>query len=367
MLNISDGKIGIREFVALIIFAVGTKATDTTPDLLIFPGKNAAWMISLFSFLFMLVPILLLLRLIKKHNKGLADLTFMLAGKWFGTLIVLMLFAIMFSGLLISIRSYIDIVSTMYYQKTPISFLFLLLVATSCMIAKRGFETIGRMAWLMFGWIHISGVLLVIFLWDGINWGFLFPIAGPGFMDIIKNGASYSTIFFEFFLLASMFPFVRSYKEFRIASWIGFVLSAAWVTLLTMLYTLIFDYPSVEHINFPYHQLARIASVGPITHLESIFLGFWIISAAIHFAIILYLVAYLFARTLRIVEFEPLLLPFGGLALFLGMLPDNIVSLNFYREALFKFGSGVILTLPLLYWMLDIWKGRKKNNAKQTA
>jgi spore germination protein KB len=367
MLKISDGKIGIREFTAIIIFAIGTKGTDTTPDLLIFPGKNAAWMISLFTFMIMALPFLLLLRLIKKHNKGFIDLAYILAGKWFGTLIALALFTFIFVAVLINSRSYIDIVNTMYYQKTPISFLYLLLVATSCMIAKRGFETIGRTTWLMFWSIHLAGVLLAIFVWEQIRVEFLFPIAGPGFKDIIKNSFSYSSMLFEIFLLASMFPYVRSYKDFQIASWSGYVLSAIWVTSLIMLYTVVFDYPALEHLNYPFHQLTRIASIGPITHLESIFLGLWIISAAIHFAILLYLVAYLFARTLRMNEFEPLVLPFGGLTLLLGLIPDNIVSLNLFREVLFKVGSIIILALPLLYWMLDLWKGRQKNNDKHTA
>src|SRR5690606_15981489 len=106
---------------------------------------------------------------------------------------------------------------------------------------------------------------------------------------------------------------------------------------------------AVELINYPYHQIARMASVGGLsTHFESVFLGFWIVGSVLHFAIYLYLTVYLFARTFQIKTHERLLMPLIGLVFLLGLMPENIIVMNRYRIYLLQMYSVLLVLIPLL-------------------
>lgn len=359
MIKISDGKIGTREFTALILHMIAIKFTDTTPALLISLGKNAAWMIPIFSSLIIGVPFLVLLSLLKKHNQGLMELVFGLAGKKIGSIIGLVLFLVMFGGTVINTRIYVGIVNTMFYQKTPVPYLLLMLLAFSYFLANRGMETIGRTAWIVTPYVFPISLLLIILVRDEMDWVHIFPIAGPGITELVKNSFTHSSIFGEIIILAAFLPFVRSYKDFRLSSFIGFGIASLQIAVFTALYVMVFDYPAAQHLAYPFQDLTRAASIGEIiTHAEAIFLGFWVISSVIHFAIYLYIAAFLFGRALRLNEFEPLLLPLAGLVVLLGLIPDNTILVNQYRQLFLQASSGIVFLLPFLLWMLDRWKGR---------
>lgn len=359
MIKISDGKVGMKEFLAITLVSMFTKATDTTPDILIFAGKNAAWTMPIFSFLILLIPFLVLLSLLKKHNQGLIELLTGIVGKGIGTLVGLLLFILIFTSTTANSRSYIDIVNALFYPKTAIPYLLYLFMFTSFMIAIRGLEAIGRTAWTLFWWFNIAHVILVFLVWKDINWEFLFPIAGPGIQQLAVESYRNVTIYGEIVLLAAFFPFLRSFKEYKQAVFFGWGLSMFWIAFLLAVFTAAFDYPALEDINYSYQQLTRVASFGTFTHLESIFLGVWVIASVLHFAVYLYLVAYIFAKILKLDDFERFILPFAGLAALVGLIPDNVIQLNEVRRINSTIGSIFFISLPFVLWLVDRWKGRR--------
>lgn len=361
MIKLNDGKIGAKEFTAIIIFMIGLKFKDTTPDLLYEVGANAAWMIPLFSLIFFLVPFLLLLSLLKKHQIGFVELIFKLTGNYVGTLIVIFLFVMFFVGTFINFRSHAEIVNTLFYTKTPLPILFFLIIIVSFSIANRGLETIGRTGWLVLPYLEVLMVLLVIFTWRQMDWGFFFPIAGPGITTVMKESVKYSSIIGEVILLAAFYPFVRNDKDFRKSSYTGVIFSCFQLAAFLGLLLLVFDYPGVAHMNFPYQQLTRYVTIGPIvSHVEGLFLGFWSMATAIHFAIYLFLSAFLFAGLLRIKENFRLLLPLAGLVFFIGLFPENVFTVTNYRKVIAGISSWFAFLLPILLWMIDKWKGRRQ-------
>lgn len=362
MLKITDGKIGAREFAAIVILTIAVKSSDTTPDLLIFSGKNATWILAIVSTIVMLPPLFVLLWLIKKHNKGLVELLRLLVGKWLGTIIALIFFLLCFFSMIINTRSYVDIVSTMFYQKTPVPFLTLFLLLFSYLIANLGIEAIGRTCWIVIFYFFADKTLLAVFVWHEVDWSYLFPIVGPGIETLAIKGFLHSGFLDEAILLSMLFPFVRSYKEYRSGTNYGFLISVLIITFYFALYTAVFDYPSMEYLNYPYQQLSRIAALGGTsTHLESIFLGFWIIAAVVHFAIYLYLSTYIFGKVMKIAQYEKLLLTFAGLILFIGIIPHNIVQLNELRDYIIFLSTFMATLVPILLLLLHFWKGRKAN------
>lgn len=358
-MQISDGKIGYKELFSSILFLIAIKATDSTPDLLFYHGMNAAWLIALLSALIMAVPLKILVRLMNKYNTGLYDLIRTFMGRWIGELLVIVLLIFLFASTSLNARSYIDIVNTLFFPQTNIPNLLFLLMLFSSLVAIRGFETLGRMCWFLFGVIQVVGIFLFVTTWQHTYFTHLFPILGPGLKGLLWNALVHSSIYGEIILLAFMYPYVRSSFAYRKGVWIGFILASVFLIFFHGLYVLVFDYPPVLHVAFPYHQLTRAASFGTqAAHFEAIFLGIWIISAVIHFAFYLYLLAYLFARTFKIHEFEPLIYPLAMLIFLFGGFPKNIVQQTVLRDLLINSSSFLFILLPVVLWALQRWKGR---------
>ncbi|OZM58080.1 hypothetical protein CIB95_00430 [Lottiidibacillus patelloidae] len=356
-----DGKLGTREFVALLLLTISLKVTDSTPTILLGKGENASWMLPIISASTILIPFLFLLSLLKKYkDKNIVEIGYSLTGNIFGFIIGMTLFLMMFVGTIANSRSYVEIISPMFFTTTPVPFLYILLLFVGYFVANRGFETIGRTAWLIVPYISVALALLVIFVWTDLDPIFLFPIAGPGLKELVLSGVKNTTIFGELILIGVIYPFLRSYKTFKNGALLSLILTTITLSLFLAIYVMAFSFPPAKFIAFPFQNLTRMAQVGEaLEHSESIYLGFWVMASTIHFAVYLYLAAALFAYTLKLKELEPLILPIAGLCFFVGMIPENYVETVFkFREGYFNIYSLIFFFLPILLWSISRWKGR---------
>lgn len=88
----SKGKIGIKEFIAIIILSIGTKLTDDTTVILYKKMENAAWMSPIVICAISIIPIYLLIKVLNIYeSKNLADVIRHLLGRFFGFLLILIL------------------------------------------------------------------------------------------------------------------------------------------------------------------------------------------------------------------------------------------------------------------------------------
>ncbi|MDW0117733.1 GerAB/ArcD/ProY family transporter [Sporosarcina thermotolerans] len=361
MIKVNDGKIRKRELAGILIFLFAIQAMDTTPDLLFKLGKNAAWMIPILSSFVTLIPFFVLLGIVKKRNMGLTELIFTLMGKRMGTFVILLFFIIIFSSTVINSRSYTDVFNTMFYPKTPIPYLYVMLIGACFYIAKRGLENIARTAWIFTPIVLILMFSLVGFVYDDIALVRIYPIAGPGLTTILKESVVYSSIYGEIILLFALYPFIQKHKDMRVGTLFGWIISVMSVVVFMIIYTAVFDYPASQDIAYPFQQLSRMARIGTISHLESIYLAIATIASAIHFSIYLYLSAFFLSKVLHLNKFEPLLLPLAGLTVLLGMISPNIFIGNALREYLVRSSSFFLFFFPFILWLLHLRKGRLTN------
>ncbi|MFC0212399.1 endospore germination permease [Paenibacillus chartarius] len=361
MIKLSDGKSGTREFGSIVLLTIGLKITDTTPTFLFRAGGNAAWMVPLLSGLIFAAAFFVLLSVLHNNpGKGVIDLIFELTGKYAGFVISFLLFVIILMVTAVNGRSYVDIVNVMVYQRTPLPVLFLLLMASACYVASRGLETIGRVAWIVLPYVYALFFLLIFIVWRTADWQHLAPVAGPGMYKLVKESVFHTSLFGEMFFLAALIPYVRTAKNFRMASVAGYGLSVLNMVLATALYIAVFDYPTVVDLAYPFQQLTRTVQIGQaFIHVESVFLFFWLISAVVHFAVYLHVIAFFFARTMRIEQFKPLIMPLTGLVVLMGMLPENISKVDIYRGMLIQGISLMYIIFPFVLWALDKWKRRR--------
>lgn len=358
MIRQYDGKVGTRELFAIIVLSIGIKAAEVSPTILFKFAKTATWMVPTMSLISIAIPFLLFISLLKKYqNKGLIELIYHLTGKYIGFLIGIIFFAITLANTVSGSRSFADIVSTMYFPKTPIVAITLLLILTGYYIANRGFETIGRTAWLVFPYITVTFLSLLIFSWSDLTFANFYPIGGPGLYEVAKESTLHNAIYFDVILLMVLFPYMRSFESFKKANFIGLSVATILFTIVLILVLLAFDYKNAETLPFVFHHLIRVAEIGSIQHIEALYLGIWVMASLIHFSAQLYILSAILAYTLKLSEFEPLILPLSGLVLMISLIPENMERTIFtFYDNLMLVTSLFIFSLSILLWIISYFK-----------
>lgn len=368
MIRVSDGKIGSREVFVIVTFMISVEISDFTPTFLFKDGKTATWMIPVLAGLTLILPFLVLTSLLKKYrNKGLIDVIYLLLGKYAGFVINIILFLIIFLALIANTRNYVNIIQTMFLPMTPNVVLYVILIAGACFIASRGLEVMGRTIWVLYLPIVFVLVLIVLLVLGNVNISNLFPLLGSGLVPIIKTSVVNSPIVADIFLLSALYHQVRSHKEFKYPVLLGYASSIILLMVFFAIYIGVYDYPSVNYILFPFQQLTMLINTGRyVINFEAFYLFFWVIASVVRYAIYLYLTAAIFSYTLKMKEFEPLILPLSALTILLGMIPKNMVDTQkIYRENILLQGTWLIfILLPFLLWFASVIRGGKKNEAQ---
>lgn len=365
MFGDSNNKIGTREFTSITMYLMAIELSNSSPTYLFKAGKNAGWMIPIVSGLIVFISLGFLLKLLKKYNKGLMDIVYQLTGKYIGIIVGLVLFYIMLSFTAVNSRSYVDIINSVFYIKTPVIVIYILLIGSGLFIASRDFEGIGRTAYITQPYVLASVLLFIILIFNQCNFLYLRPIFGAGIKEIIKGGITNSSMFGEIILLSVVYTQVRGYKEYKLGSIIGLSFGILMISLFCIIYVAVFDYPPVIIINYLFHTAARVIYAGRfIGNLEAFFLVFWLISSLLRFSIYIYLGATYLAYTLKLKEIKPLLLPFAALSLIIGMIPDNYFQTEeLIRRSLLSYSWIFIYSLPIVLFILSDIK--EKNKVKQ--
>jgi len=361
MIKKSDGKIGLRGIISIFCMAVGFKLTDMTPTMIFKSTENSSWMVPIISGLIILIPLLLLLPVFKKYeDKGLIDIVYITMGKYFGFIFAFLLFITTLTGTVLNTRNLVGIVNTLFLPKSTNFLIYIQVIAISYFIANRGLETIGRICWFFFITIKGSLILVILFAWKEIDLSSLYPIWGTGKMSIIQESFFNISIFSEFILITILYQYFRSYKICKKSMFISIILTVFELTVFFIIYITIFGTRGVTLISFPFHQLTMYISAERFfTNLESLFFPFWIIGSTLRFSIYIYFTSAALGFTLKLKEFEPLILPVSALTLLLGLIPKNIVkTVLVYRENYFyKYSFVYILGLPVILFILSKIRG----------
>ncbi|MEH7236108.1 GerAB/ArcD/ProY family transporter [Bacillus sp. JJ1562] len=359
----SRGKIGIREYVAIVILVIGVKLSDDTPTILVEFLSSAYWMAPLIIGLISIIPIYLTIKVVTAYkNKNLHDVILHLFGKYLGTVLSCILLLAFFIGLTYDSALYVDIIGTMYFTQTPYLIIFTVLMAVCAYCAKKGLEHIGTVSWLVLFYIKISLFITLLLALKESNLAFIFPILGPGSLEVIKSSTTHVSLFSEFFFMGLIAPYIVSAKAFKKGTWIAFVIIVIELTLAFLIYLFVFDYEGLKMLDYPYQELIRLIRFGFLTNIETFFFPFWIIASFIRFTVYIYLIAVFLGGICNIKSFEYLAPTIATIVVIFGMAPEAPTFTVFnIREVLLNSMSPMFLFIPFLMWILAKLRGDLKH------
>lgn len=362
MFKLSDGKICTREVLMLLLFGIGVKITDSTPEILYETGKNAAWLMNIVSAVVMLIPYLLILSVLKQHEgQSFFEVVYSLTGRTVGFFLGMTLFVIQFFSLLSNTRDDIDILSTMFFPRTPILVLYSVVMFSVYYIARRGLENITRGCWFFYGTLQFVIIVLALSALKDLDFTRMFPILGPGLKQLIIGGIKSSTIYADGLLYVVFFSYVRNFKQFKTGYLLGYTMNFLNFTTFLIIYLCMFGHPTINSIHYPFQMLNRAIKFGRFaTNVEAIFLGFWVIASILRYTIYLYTSSALLAYTLGFKKIEKLLLPIAVVTVFVGGRFENYVyNVHAFREKYLPIMTPIFILYPFLLWILSKWKEAK--------
>ncbi|MBY0121706.1 endospore germination permease [Bacillus sp. S/N-304-OC-R1] len=360
----SKGKIGLREFVAIIFLTVGPKYGDDSPTILYKYLDTAAWMAPIIISILSIIPIYFMIKVLGNYEeKNLSDVIRRLFGKYIGFIILMILWIILICALTFDTAIYSNIITTMYFSETPLIAVYVVLMAVCAYGAKKGLQQIGSVSWAVLFWIKLSLLsVLIIILFRG-EFSFLFPIFGPGPLEVVKDSSMRLTLYAEFLYLGLIYPYLSSKRHFKKAIWITLPLITVEITIAIIGFILLFDYVGVKMMNYPFHEAIRYLELGFLINIETFFFPFWLIATFVRFTFYLYLASLLFGDLFKIKHFEYLTPILATLVFFLGLIPESPTFTIFYlREKLLTYVSPLFFLLPIIIWILAVVRGEFKND-----
>jgi spore germination protein KB len=357
------GKIGIREYVAIVTLVIGTKIADDTPEILYDQVGNAAWISIIIIGLLAIIPLFFLLKVLAYHpNKSLMDISQIYFGRIISFFIILLLWIMGTLALIIDSAIYTDIIGTMYFTRTPTIIIYSILIGISAYGAKKGLEQVGSVAYAVLPYIKLTLLIALMLTFFHGEFDFIFPILGPGVWEIAKESTLKLSILGDFLYIGALAAFVKSSGEFKRGTWISLIILLIEFPVAVIGYLILFDYESVQLLNYPFHETIRYVSVGFLSNLETFFLPFWLISSFVRFAIYIYLSAIIFGWLFKIKNFEYVIPSLATLIVLIGIIPETpTFTLLSLRKILLNVFTPFFFMLPIFLWMMAKLKGDLKN------
>lgn len=360
--------LGMQEYICILFFMVGVKATEDTPSVLYKGVQNAEWMVPLLSGVIFALPLFLLIKTVSLYKeKDIFTVIQQLCGKFFGFIICLVILFITLAAISLDSRSYTNIIGGFYFPTTPILVIYGILMMVCAYGAKKGLQHIGSVARIVF--FYASGsfglALLLSLKYSSIQ--SIFPIMGPGITEIVKVSTFRTTFYADFFLLTLVIPFIKTIKEYKKGTWMAYglvILQLGWALLF---FVCLFD-TSLGEQGYPFHSMIRFISLGNfLQNIEMFFFPIWIMAAFVRFAASLYIVAFLFGNIFKIKDFEYLIPSFAVIFLLLGYIPETPYEVAFLKSKIQMVAGPAFMGISILLWLVALLKGEFKDGKHKNS
>jgi spore germination protein KB len=364
-----QGKLGIREYVSIAILMVGAKATEDTPIQLYSKVQNASWMIPILSAGLFFIPLFLLLKTLTLYeDKDLFTVIQKLLGKYLGFVVCLLIFLISSYAISFDTRSYANIIRTFYFTTTPNLIIYAFIMAVCAYGAKKGIQHIGSVAYLIVYLVVFSLWFALVLSTQESTMQAIFPIWGPGKLEILKQSSQKVTLFADFFLFTMFIPFLTSIKVYKKGTWLAFVYASIQISAAILIYICMFDV-SMGGIGYPYHTAIRFISIGSfLPNVEIIFFITWLLSAFIRFTAFLYLNTLMFGQLFKIKDFDYLIPSLATIYLLIGSIPEAAVNVSTELKALSLTIAGpTFAAISLILWLTALFKGEFKREKNRNS
>lgn len=347
---IKEGKFGVQEAVWLTTIAISTKVFFTSPATLAKIVGNTGWYMTLVSAATALIGFFFIYLLLKRFpNKDIVEIFDLSLGRVLGFIFSGVLAVYMLFVAVTRLSEFNQVAKVYAFPLSPNWYIVGICIVCVFIMSWLGLESLARFSKLLAYFMLAGFAIVLILATRNFNANNLYPILGHGLDKTIITGAVRSSAYGEVIILAIFAKTFQGVKYIKKEGIISICLSAFFILLSLLAFTLTFPYYTAQEITAPMYEMATLIDYGRfLQRVEPIFLFIWIISSLISATIVFYSFIWLFCKMFRIQDKKPVILGASVIVYAAALMQKDIntvISLNV--ESMRSYGS-IVFILPLL-------------------
>lgn len=319
---------GRWEAVTLLINLICTKIFLYFIRMTVEDAGTAGWIMTVYISLVALIMYIVLIKLYKKfEGKDILDIAEIAGGKPLKIFAGLIISAVLFYLSAAVLREFSEDMKVVSLPTSPLSYIMIFFIIGVVAGSYLGIEAILRYHAIIVPVIAAGYIVILLGVIPQMDLTNLLPVLGNGSYDIFGKGFFRVSVFGELLVLFLLPPFLGSYKNVRAVGYAAIGFSSVFLIAGSLVYILIFPYPSNLESFLPVYQMARLINLGRFfQRIEAVFVFIWAMAAFIYLTAAFYFMVYTFAKTAGLKYIRPLIFPFAVMVFSAAFIPQNLMT-----------------------------------------
>lgn len=287
----------------------------------------------------------------------------MILGKAVGKIFSLFLVSFYIQNTGLIIRQYSDFITGNVMLETPGIVFSISIMFVSALAVRGGIEVIARSA-VICTILYLSTSVSLILLIKDIDITFMFPILEHGLLPVIKGGFIHNAWFSEFFLLAFIYPYIKSPEKGLKSG-----MKVSFIVMLILLYVFFFVLTllGISSVNqlYPVYTIIRAINIlGFFENFEAIITASWVLGNFVKITVFLYVASLGLTQLFRLSDYRLLVFPLSLLIILLSYWDiPNIIVLVDYMTKIQPFYFVIVQTVFPLFLLIIALARRKRSES----
>ena len=364
----SEQKIGNIEAIALILTVMINHVILNLPKSIINSTSSGAIINVIFITLIAFGIIYLISQLLKNFpGLDIFDIAKFLGGKWLKIVIGILFVCYLIFTVGIILRSFSETLKIIFFPRTPVQVIMLLLLIAIVIVNKLGFRPIARCNLFFIPIILFS--ILFIFIANFGNYTIqrIFPLLGNGMVTTFLSGLSNLFAFGGISYLYFIPPYLKEQKDYSKIAFSAVGISAIFLLMSVTTLLLIFPLVTSSEEILPLYLASRFIEFGRFfQRLDAVFVFIWIISMASYLSIAFYFATSIFQKVANLQFSKWIIGLFASISFGLALLPENLKQISFWENTVYKYiililvigiGLSILIFANIKYLIIQKKKG----------
>jgi spore germination protein KB len=318
-------KIGEKEAIAYIVTTIIGKIFLTYPAVIIAYAANAAWAVVLLSGLVTLFFLYFVVKLVTTFpGKPFPEICRIILGSYLGPVIGILPMVGWIIEEALLLRNFSESMLVVALPETPLSTVVFCFVAACTIAVYLGIENIIRACYISFPFILAAILTIALLSFNTWRTDLLFPLLGKGALPVLKAGIIRSSDFLEVTALYIL-PILFYSKQVKRIGVRAVIISTAIFLVVIITFSMSFPFPVGEEPYLPLYMMARGVYLSDfLQRIEAIFVIFWVFAGLLLLSAGFYVLCIIFAQTLKLPDYKPLILPMAIITFALAFAPPSL-------------------------------------------
>lgn len=295
------------------------------------------------------------------------DIAKFLGGKWLKVVLGILFLCYLVFTVSILLRSFSEMLKIIFFPKTPVRVIMLLILIGIVITNRLGFKPLARANLFFIPATLFSILFIFIANFDNFTAQRIFPLLGNGISSTFLSGISNLFAFGGITYLYFLPPHLKEQKHYQKVALVSIGLSAFF--LFISVCTLLLMFPlsaSVEEI-LPLYLASRFIEFGRFfQRLDAIFVFIWIISMLSYLSITSYFANDIFRKITNLQSHKWTIFLLAALCFGISLIPENLNQLSFLENTVYKYiililvlsiGLGLLILANIKYLIQQKKKG----------